>query len=208
MSRSRLAHLPLERLEKLFESAAREFAEHGYDRASLNRIIARADMSKSSLYYYFDDKADLFTTLVETAIAHFIRDIGGFDYEGLTAESFWPDLEAVMLKSLGFMENNAWYVRLGRLFYRMRDGGSKAPDRLFQAVEGWLSGLLRHGQGLGVVRTDLPDVLLTRSAMALAEVCDRFFVESFSAYDRTGHARLVAQQLDLFRRLLTPVDKS
>lgn len=204
MSRERLNNLPPEKLEKLFESAALEFATHGYERASLNRIIADAGMGKSSLYYYFNDKADLFSTLVERALAHFIRDIGGFDYTVLTAETYWPALGAIMHKSVTFMEKNTWYVRLGRLFYNLRphDKGARATGGLYKAAHGWLEQLLRHGQGLGVVRTDLPDALLVQAAFALAEVCDRYFMETFETRDAEGRHALVGQQIDMFRRLL------
>lgn len=204
MSRERLDNLPPERLEKLFDSAAREFAEHGYERASLNRIIADAGMGKSSLYYYFNDKADLFSTLVERAMAHFIRDIGGFDYTLLTAETYWPELGAIMHRSVTFMEKNTWYVRLGCLFYSLRshDRGSRATGGLFKLAHGWLGQLLRHGQVLGVVRTDLPEALLVQMTFALAEVCDRYFMETFETRDADGRHALVAQQIDIFRRLL------
>ena len=64
MSPRRLDKLDDERKKRLFESAAEEFADKGYDGASLNRILKQSGMGKSSLYYYFDDKADLFTTLI------------------------------------------------------------------------------------------------------------------------------------------------
>jgi AcrR family transcriptional regulator len=33
--------------------------------ASLNRILEQAGISKGSAYYYFDDKADVFLTVVQ-----------------------------------------------------------------------------------------------------------------------------------------------
>ena len=69
MSRSRFENLEPDKQQRLIDSAAEEFAAKGYDAASLNRILELAGMSKSSLYYYFDDKADLFTTLVDRSLA-------------------------------------------------------------------------------------------------------------------------------------------
>lgn len=206
MSRDRLNNLAIERRERLFETAAEEFIAQGYEKASLNRIIARSGMSKSSLYYYFNDKADLFKTLMETGLAMFIRDIGGFDLHTLTARTFWPSLEDLMLKVVIYGEKNLWYVRLGQLFYRLRarDRASKATSNMFKLAHGWLLQLLQHGQALGVVRLDLPEPIMIEAAMALAEVCDRYVVETWDSHDDAGRRRIVAQQLDLFRRLLSP----
>ena len=33
---------------------------HGFENASLNRIIKKAGISKGAMYYYFDDKMDLY----------------------------------------------------------------------------------------------------------------------------------------------------
>ncbi|MTI56255.1 MAG: TetR/AcrR family transcriptional regulator [Geosporobacter ferrireducens] len=41
-----------------------EFVEKGYDKASTDRIIQRAEISKSLLFYYFKNKKGLFLYLV------------------------------------------------------------------------------------------------------------------------------------------------
>ena len=62
---SRFTKMPHEKRERLFTVAAQEFAAHGFEAASLNRILEEAHIGKSSAYYYFEDKADLFRTVVE-----------------------------------------------------------------------------------------------------------------------------------------------
>ena len=57
------------------------------------------------------------------------------------------------------------------------------------------------GAGLGVVRSDLPEGLLVQSVMALVEVCDRYFLETWAQYDRVERRALVAQQMALLRRV-------
>jgi AcrR family transcriptional regulator len=44
------------------EAAAKEFVAHGFEAASLNRILDDAGISKGAAYYYFDDKTDLYAT--------------------------------------------------------------------------------------------------------------------------------------------------
>ena len=75
--------------ESLLDAAAREFAEHGYDGASLNAILLAAGLSKGAFYYYFDDKTDLAAAVLE-------RELRGFDMPGplgRTAAEFWSELE-------------------------------------------------------------------------------------------------------------------
>jgi len=195
-----------ERRDKLFQSAAEELAEHGYDGASLNRIIGRAGLGKSSLYYYFDDKRDLFRQLLEAVLAHFVREIGGFDYRTLTAETFWPEIEALFAKGVAFTERHAWYVRVGQLFYRLRahEGSRGATTGFLSMVESWVASLLRHGMTLGVVRTDLPEPLLVQSVMALVEACDRHFLETWRPHEEAARHLLATQQMDLLKRLCLP----
>jgi AcrR family transcriptional regulator len=206
MSRERLNRMSPERRDRLFRSAAEELSAEGYDGASVNRIIERAGIGKSSLYYYFDDKRDLFGQLIRAVFEHFVRDIGGFDYRALTAESFWPEIEALYLKGVAFSERNPWYVRVGQLFYRLRahEKGRGAAGGLLAMAEKWVASLLRHGMALGVVRTDLPEVLLVESVMALVEVGDRYFIESFDRYGQVERRALVAQQMALLKRVCLP----
>lgn len=71
-------------------------------------------------------------------------------------------------------------------------------------VEHWVAEVLQHGMALGVVRTDVPDALLVQSVMALVEVCDRYFLDTWSQYDHDQRRVLVRQQMSLIRRLCLP----
>lgn len=68
--------------ENLIASAKAEFMEKGYVKASLRKICANAGVTTGALYFFFDDKEDLFrsivepplTTLVNMLQAHFAED--------------------------------------------------------------------------------------------------------------------------------------
>lgn len=51
--------------EKLIASAKAEFLEKGYAKASLRKICAKAGVTTGALYFFFDDKEDLFRAIVE-----------------------------------------------------------------------------------------------------------------------------------------------
>ncbi len=51
--------------EKLLKAAKTEFMEKGYAKASLRSICKQADVTTGALYFFFQDKEDLFGSLVE-----------------------------------------------------------------------------------------------------------------------------------------------
>lgn len=206
MVRSRFENLEPDRQHKLMESAAEEFSAKGYDAASLNRILERSGMSKSSLYYYFDDKADLFTTLVQRSMAVLFRKVGAFDVDALTVETYWSECEALYSRCIDIVSGDAWYIRLGRMFYRLRGSGKPgaSTDRMFDVARGWLDALLARGQALGVVRTDMPRPLLTDCAMGVGEALDRWVVAHWDDLDNEARHRMAGEHIELFRRLLSP----
>ncbi len=192
--------------ERLIRIAGEEFAHRGFKGTSLNRIIDRAGMSKGSLYYYFADKADLYATVVERATARMIELAGGFSLDDLTQESFWTVFEGLMRESTRYLEDNPWYMKLIRSFYRLRGapGGEGGTDRVFDLVRRWTTDILRRGQALGTVRTDLPLELLVEITMGMGEAGDRWIAENWEHLSPAERDHVIQGDMDLFRRLLEP----
>jgi AcrR family transcriptional regulator len=205
MARDRFDNLDAGKQQRLFEAAADEFSDHGYEGASLNRIIDRAGMSKGSLYYYFNDKSDLYATVVERATAMLVKLVGGFTLEELTAESFWPAIEGAVRRSMDYMQRNEWFVRLGRAFYRMRGGGGrKATVRVFDWIGSWTQRVLQRGQQLGVIRDDMPIEFLVDMALAVGETGDRWLFTHWHDMTKKQREQMLAAEMDAFHRLLEP----
>ena len=205
MSR-RLDNLAPDRQKRLFESAAEEFAAHGFDGASLNRILAQSGMSKSSLYYYFDDKADLFVTVIERTMTILFKEIGGLDLDRLAAETFWTTFEELYARAVVVINASPWLVRFGGMFYALRGRPEQGATtgRVFAATRGWVTTILARGQELGVIRRDLPQALLIDAAMSLLETLDRWSVRNWAELDVAARAALPAEHVALMRRLLSP----
>ncbi|WP_042122435.1 TetR/AcrR family transcriptional regulator [Paenibacillus senegalensis] len=64
----RFEALEKEKRRRILDAAYREFAENGFEKASTNRIVKEAGISKGTLFYYFDNKETLFHYLIEHAI--------------------------------------------------------------------------------------------------------------------------------------------
>lgn len=48
----------------LLQAATDEFGEYGYDNSSLRRICQKAEVTTGALYFFFQDKADLFAEVI------------------------------------------------------------------------------------------------------------------------------------------------
>ncbi len=57
-------------VEKLTDAALQLFAESGYERATVDRIVAAAGFSKGAFYAHFKSKEELFLHILEQRLAH------------------------------------------------------------------------------------------------------------------------------------------
>ena len=205
MARARFENLEPERQEAILSAAADEFAANGYSGASLNRIIEAAGISKGSLYYYFDDKADLFASVVEAAMDRLFRVVEGFSLEELSRSDFWETVREVGLRSVDLMKEDTWDVRRARAFPRLREEpeAGEGVRPMLEWGRDFTEDLLRRGRELQVVRRDLPLDLLVEVTMALDEAGDRWMVEHLDEYrDEQAFRELVEARIDLMRDML------
>ena len=76
--------MPYPRFEKLGEekkqliigTALEEFGKRSFDQASLNQISKSAGLSAGALYYYFENKEDLFSSAIQHAFEKFLNRVG------------------------------------------------------------------------------------------------------------------------------------
>lgn len=64
----KLENLESEKKERILKAAFKEFADYGYKDASTNRIVKAAEIGKGMLFYYFNNKKDLYLYLLNTAL--------------------------------------------------------------------------------------------------------------------------------------------
>lgn len=204
MARGRFNNLDPSKQEAILAAAAAEFAERGYEGASLNQIIEGAGISKGSLYYYFDDKEDLFLTVWQSAIARFWNEVGPLSIEEMTAETFWDDFREWTRRSLDHLHRNEWYVKVGRAFVRLRADphATQAVRQVLEWARELTRSILQRGRELGVVRKDLPLTLLVDIVMGVDAASDRWFVDHWQALPEGDVKRLGDCVLDLIRDML------
>lgn len=181
MPRPRFEKLPIEKQQRILEAAALEFAAHGFEGASLNQILEHAQVSKGAAYYYFDDKLDLFVTVVQ----HYwkqTRDSFDFVPDELTRETFWPSVRGFYRRQFAEFGERPWTLGVAKAvrtvppqFY---EEGRLAS--VTQEVWGWMAEVLARGREVGAVRDDLPDELLLTLFAAIDDALDEWVL-------RKGH---------------------
>lgn len=209
-ARSRFDNLDDDEQEKILRNAGEEFADNGYAQASLNAIIEKAGISKGSLYYYFENKEDLFATVLERAVAEVVEHIGGFSIQELTEENFWEELERVVMEVAAYTGRHPWYMRILRLFYRVRDSqpGAVRDSEMYQLARRVTDRVIERGQELGVIRTDASREFLVEMVLGVAEAGDRWLLDRFESDDEIDFEREAERQIEVFRRILEPREET
>src|SRR5215510_4940044 len=65
LAKQTFLNLPEEKRNIIANAAIDEFAEYGFESASINRIVTNSGISKGSFYQYFEDKMDVFKYLMD-----------------------------------------------------------------------------------------------------------------------------------------------
>lgn len=114
MPKNQFFYLNAEKQNKIIETAIAEFAQNGYSNASTNRIVKECDISKGSLFKYFESKEELYFFIVDTVADEMMRDMERGLGE-LSAELFQRLIDYSTLEI-------SWYIRnpmKGRLLIGM-----------------------------------------------------------------------------------------
>lgn len=205
MARPRFQNLDPEKQESILAAAAEEFAERGYEGASINRIIDRSGMSKGSVYYYFEDKADLFSTTFQHSVERIAQEAGWPAIEVVSADEYWDTLLELTHRSVAFATRNEWWIRLAHSWHRL---AAQAPESasLAPVVEmgrDWWRRIIVRGQELGLVRDDLPTDLLVAIAMGADQGGDRWMMDRWEELSEDELDRIVNVRVDLVRDMLS-----
>ncbi len=205
MPRPRFEKLSAEKQTRILEAAAKEFAVHGYEAASLNRILEQAEISKGAAYYYFDDKADLYTTTLH----HYLEALWAelpFDIDRFSADHFWSEVTALYQYLFTRYHERPWALGITKA------GGPLPAISLLEgpladlrdSAEGLMAQILKRGRDLGLIRDDLPDDLLQLLVMGVDDAQDRWFYAHRDEMSDADIAAAAHRRTDTLRRLLAP----
>ncbi|RPA68012.1 TetR/AcrR family transcriptional regulator [Cyclobacteriaceae bacterium YHN15] len=89
-----------EKRNAFIEVALKEFADHNYDTASINRIIKELNIARGSVYQYFTDKLDLWLYLKAYSEQQKLKHIQSLDRNKYP--DFWTYYEDLFIKGITF----------------------------------------------------------------------------------------------------------
>jgi AcrR family transcriptional regulator len=165
-------HLPPDKQERVLDAALAEFADRGYQAASLNRMVAQAGIAKGSLYQYFPNKEGIFSYIFQYALKLVRRTLTTVKEETLE-ENFFVRLEKSLLAGVAFSRE---HPRIFSLYLKIQfDKNVPFREEFLAAVRRhateYFASLVRRAWSRGELRPGVPrDAVL----FLLDAVFDRF----------------------------------
>jgi TetR/AcrR family transcriptional regulator len=129
---------------KLLDSALRLFSQQGYEGTSIREIIEGAGVTRPVLYYYFENKEDLFRRLFETKFNDLTERINA----AASAEGpCIPRLKGIIAGAFELAEKNGAAVQLilQVLFSAPQQGPSLDRHKLMRQRFKIVEKVIRHG---------------------------------------------------------------
>lgn len=158
MPLARFEKLDPTRKQRLFVAAREAFAKRGFEGAALQPILAEAGASKGGLYYWFEDRTDLFAWVASEVLTERLK-VGGEPPEGADLWHSWEDRSRSLVERAGHEPQGPEIVRIIASFSpALRE--DPRLDALFTRARAPYERWLAAGQAQGVVRRDLPMDLL------------------------------------------------
>lgn len=160
----RFQRLPAQRRAHILEVAQGHLAEHGPERASYNRIIAAAGISKTSAYLYFDGKDDLVGEVVRGVCDRLESALGAWQLVEREAD-FRAQLKASSETLRTYLVEHPDELAVMAKF----SAGAEIP-----ALDPWIAEMLSNGGELGLVRKDIDPTLLHAVTKSVLRAVDEW----------------------------------
>ena len=178
MPRPRFDRLSPEKRDQILQAAGELFAEHGYDGATMQLILSHVGISAGAAYYYFDNKADLFTAVVTHYTDRILE--GAMKTAPIhDRDSFWKSFlgsfELALSQKYGEHKVLAALQKSWAMCRDLRE--HPKLEREFKRNEELLRKLVSLGREVGAIRRDLPADLLVRFVLALNDAFDDWMTE-------------------------------
>lgn len=154
--------LTKDKQKKIYQSAIKEFAEKGYTQASTANICREANISKGSIFQYFQSKTSLFFCVVQKALKEVIDDYR-FGYEINVENVSFKEIFVKSCKQLfEIYENYPYHYKLYQRINNEDDIPNYQEIRRYLAryVSRMVNRLIAVGKRRKLIRCDLSQEMI------------------------------------------------
>lgn len=158
---------PEETVLKILDTAEQLFIEKGYDKASLQDIITRTNLSKGAIYHHFTSKEDIFYSVCDrigrrnAEVLAAIRDdasLNGLDkLKAMFKASLQPERQEKMFYMMPYLLNNEKFLT------------AEMQSIFREVVPDFVEPVIRQGIADGSIHTDYPKAL-AEAMMLLSDI--------------------------------------
>ena len=179
-----------EKRQQILQSAAKVFAEQGFDRASMSLLARECGISKANIYHYYDGKDALLFDILDTYLKDLRETICGIDLDGLDPDERLHAIVSTTLQAYQGADNE----------HRVQSTGIPAlPPEQQEILRGYQRDMVR--QMSDAIRATAPDVFegdkgkLYSTTMSVFGMLNWFYMwnSHAGAEAREDYARLVSK---------------
>lgn len=175
-------NLPEDKRSRILDAAIEEFAAHSYHRASVGRIVARAEIPKGSLYQYFVDKKDLYRYVLQLGLEKKLAYAAGLREGTVADEGFFGAMRGFLAAGMQMARE---YPQLSAIADSLMRDGELRDEMLGEfSPQGYrvIEGLLARGVASGEIAPEIDVPLVARLISAMAFVLADYVRERSGSY--------------------------
>ena len=191
MPLKRFEKLSLEQQSEILDVARTEFVKHGFDGMSLNLLLQEMNVTKGQFYYWFEDKADLFLTLLQEAATNINQVVRNTGLPS-SPDTFWDHLGRYQTEMDAWWADNphhiSVYARAIELIQLPSHPLISDLESLYSPLQKHFLETLRLGVDWGLVRCDIPLDGVAFLADKVNSGFDMYGMVSFQKIDLEGWA--------------------
>ena len=177
---------------QILATAAKVFAETGFDRASMSQLASACGISKANIYHYYDSKDRLLFDILDTYLEGLRDRIAAVDGAGLTPEAHLRAVVREILIAYRGSDDE----------HRVQVGGMAAlPEAQQKVLRGYQKDMV--AQMAGIVEAVAPEVFAGDRAKLLSATMSLFgMLNWFYMWNRDDSDAARARYADLVTDLM------
>jgi len=142
---------------RILKNAIKLFAKKGYDGTNVDEIADKSGVNKALLYYYFKNKSNLYSTIMNELLENIYHDIS---QKNKTCQNICEEMEAFIKTYAKYAFTHPYFPAI--LLRELSNSGAHLPDMIFSNLRKLftlLGDILDRGEKEGRFEKSIPMVI-------------------------------------------------